>query len=73
MIGLTKTTLKKVLGRASVNLTTLQTVVVEIEAILNDRPLTYLSTDVNDEEPLTPIHLFYGSRITVTKRNITRR
>jgi hypothetical protein len=35
LIGLTKTALKKVLGRASVNLVTLQTLVVEIEAILN--------------------------------------
>ena len=58
------TTLKKVLGRASVNLTTLQTIVVEIEAILNDRPLTHVSSDVIDEEPLTPAHLLYGRRIT---------
>ena len=35
LIGLTKMTLKKVLARASVNLA--------IEAILNDRPLTYIS------------------------------
>lgn len=64
LIGLTTTTLKKVLGRASVNLTTLQTIVVEIEAILNDRPLTHVSSDVIDEEPLTPAHLLYGRRIT---------
>ena len=64
LIGLTKTTLKKVLGRASVNLTTLQTIIVEIEAILNDRPLTHVSSDVTDEEPLTPAHLLYGRRIT---------
>ena len=42
LTGLTKTTLKKVLGRSSVNMITLQTIVVEIEAILNDRPLTSL-------------------------------
>jgi len=64
LIGLTKTTLKKVLGRASVDLTTLQTIIVEIEAILNDRPLTHVSSDVIDEEPLTPAHLLYGRRIT---------
>ena len=64
LIGLTKNTLKKVLGRASVNLTTLQTLVAEIEAILNDRPLTHVSSDVTDEEPLTPAHLLYGRRIT---------
>ena len=64
LIGLTKTALKKVLGRASVNLVMLQTLVVEIEAILNDRPLTYVSSDVNDQQPLTPSHLLYGRRIT---------
>ena len=52
LIGLTKTSLKKVLGRASVNLVTLQIIVVEIEAILNDRPLTYVSSDVKDEHHL---------------------
>ena len=41
LIGLTKTWLKKVLGRAHVMLATLETMVVEIEAVLNDRPLTY--------------------------------
>ena len=64
LIGLTKTALKKVLGRASVNLVMLQTLVVEIEAILNDRPLTYVSSDVKDQQPLTPSHLLYGRRIT---------
>ena len=63
LIGLTKTSLKKVLGGASVNLVTLQTIVVEIEAILNDRPLTYVSSDVKDEQPLTPSNLLYGRRI----------
>ena len=64
MIGLTKTTPKKVLGQASVDFTSLQTIIVEIEAILNDRPLTYVSSDVIDEGPLAPAHLLYGRRIT---------
>ena len=50
LIGLTKSTLKKVLGRAAVNLCTLQTIVVEVEAILNHRPLTYMSSDIEDAE-----------------------
>ena len=37
---------------------------VEIEAILNDRPLTYVSSDVLDPDPLTPADLLYGRRIT---------
>ena len=40
LIGLTKTALKRVLGRAHIDLITLQTLVVEIEDILNNRPLT---------------------------------
>ena len=35
MIGLTKQALKKTLGRAYVTLTQLETVIVEIEAMLN--------------------------------------
>ena len=64
LIGLTKSTIKTVLGRAAVNLCTLQTIVVEVEAILNDRPLTYVSSDIKDAEALTPAHLLYGRRIT---------
>jgi hypothetical protein len=64
LIGLTKTALKKTLGRASVTLEELQTLIVEVETILNDRPITFVSSDINDEEPLTLSHLLYGRRIT---------
>ena len=60
LIGLTKAALKKVLGRAFVSLATLQTTVVEIEAHLNNRPLTYISSKIDDLNPLTPAHLLYG-------------
>ena len=78
LIGLTKTTMKKVLGRTFVSLIDLQvlgrtfvslidlqTIVTEIEATINDRPLTYMSADVRDPEPLTPAHLLYGRRIVL--------
>ena len=64
LIGTTKTTIKKVLGRSFISLEALQMLVVEIEAVLNDSPLTYLSADVENSEPLTPSHLLYGQRIT---------
>ncbi|KAK0140261.1 TBC1 domain family member 8 [Merluccius polli] len=35
----------------------LQTALCEVESILNDRPITTVSTDPNDLEPLTPNHL----------------
>ena len=42
LIGVTKSCLNKILqlGRAYISLTTLQTMVIEIEAVLNNRPLT---------------------------------
>ena len=64
LIGLTKTAIKKVLGRRHVPLSTLETIIVEIEAILNDRPLTFVPSDLGDPEPLTPAHLLHGRRIT---------
>ena len=60
LIGLTKNAVKKVLGRAFISLSTLQTIMVEIEAHLNNRPLTYVSSEIDDPEPLTPAHLLYG-------------
>ena len=64
LIRLTKTAIKKVLGRRHVSLPTLETITVEIEAMLNDRPLMFVSSDLGDPEPLTPSHLVHGRRIT---------
>jgi len=61
---LTKMSLKKVLGRSKISLVVLQTLVVEVEAILNDQPLTHVSSDMDDAEPLTPAHLLHGHCIT---------
>ncbi|XP_052212129.1 uncharacterized protein LOC127831175 [Dreissena polymorpha] len=65
LIGVTKTSLKKVLGRSYVDYHTLSTVITEIEAVINDRPLTYISTAQSDLQPLPPCHLVSGCRITV--------
>ncbi|XP_064620787.1 uncharacterized protein LOC135483687 [Lineus longissimus] len=63
LIGLTKTSLKKVLGRAFVSVDELNTLLIEVEAGLNDRPLTYISEDV-DVSPLSPSHFLMGHSIT---------
>ena len=57
LIGLTKASIKKTLGRAHITLLTLKIIVTEVEAILNNRPLTYISDDITNPEPLTPAHL----------------
>ena len=41
----------------------LQTVLTEVEATLNSRPLTYTYTDINDGPPLTPSHFLCGQRL----------
>ena len=64
LIGLTKTSLKKILGRRFVSMETLQTIMTEIEAVLNDRPLTHVSSNLHDLEPLTPSHLLYCRKMT---------
>ena len=71
LIGLTKLTLKKVLGRAFTTLNSLQTIIVEIEAILNHRPLTYVPADANDPDPITPAHLQYGRKIVCILYHMT--
>ena len=56
LIGLTKLVLKKVLGRAFTTLNSLQTLIVEIEGILNNRPLTRQKL-FKLTGPLTPTEL----------------
>ena len=49
----------------------LQTLVIEIEAVLNDHPLTYVPTDINDPDPITPAHLLYDRKIVCIPYRIT--
>ena len=38
---------------------TLNTILTEEESLLIDRPLTYVSSDQTDDEPLSPSHLLH--------------
>ena len=59
-----KQTLFRVLGDTSVRYDELFTLLVQVEAILNSRPLTKLSEDPNDMQPLTPAHFLVGNPLT---------
>ena len=62
LVRFTKRCLRKILGQAKFTYDELLTALVEIEMVLNSRPLTYISAD-DLEEPLTPSHLLIGRRL----------
>lgn len=57
VIRMVRRILSSVLQQQTLNDDGLHTVMCEAEAILNDRPITKLSDDPNDLEPLTPNHI----------------
>ena len=54
------------IGQAKFSYDEMHTAIVEVEAIINSRPLTFLDFD-NIEEPLTPSHVLVGHRIESTR------
>ena len=63
LVGLMKRGLKKTIGQAKMSYDELSTLIIEVEAVLNSRPLTYVSTE-DTTEPLAPSHgLMTGRRL----------
>lgn len=58
-----KNHLIKVLGETPATPEDLCTLLVQVEACLNSRPLTPLSNDPNDLQPLTPAHFLIGESL----------
>lgn len=55
-----KQALTATIGAQSVTFEVLETVLVEIEGILNSKPLGYTSSDIADPDPITPNSLLMG-------------
>ena len=55
-----KDPLKNVLRKAKLNYSEMYTLLTDIECTLNQRPLTYLGSDPNNLQALTPNHLMIG-------------
>ena len=64
LVASVKRALRVVLGSQCVAEDVLHTTLVEVEYMLNGRPLTYVSSDERDPEALTPNHFLLGSSDT---------
>ena len=60
LVASVKRSLRVVLGNQCVAEDVLHTVLLEVEFLLNSRPLTYVSSAIDDAEPLTPNHFIMG-------------
>ena len=63
-----KRCLKKVVRNARLTYEELLTVLIEIEGVLNSRPLTYVYVD--DLQPLTPSQLIIGRRLLTNPNSV---
>lgn len=64
LIGITKRTLKKSFSKKLLTYSQLLTLVKECQAVINDRPLTYLSNEPFDMTPICPSEIVLGKRVT---------
>ncbi|GFU34142.1 integrase catalytic domain-containing protein [Trichonephila clavipes] len=55
--------LRKTVGRTTLFRDELETLLIEIEGVLNSRPLTYIFSEFNEPVPLTPSHMILGRRV----------
>lgn len=52
--------MRKIIGRATIPLEELRTIVTEVEGALNNRPLTYVHAEPNEPLPITPADVIGG-------------
>ena len=62
LVGIAKRACRKALGKCAVSKEQLNTLLVEVEGVMNTRPLVYIGDDINSEEALTPAHFLGTNR-----------
>ena len=60
MIGSVKSALKKTVGLKSLSKNELETTLIEIEACVNSRPLTFVGDEADSHRPITPTNFLTG-------------
>ena len=65
VVGLFKSAVKRVVGRALLDFQEFLTLIYEINAVLNSRPISYVYDTVGEEEPITPSKLWCGKNIVL--------
>jgi len=60
LVRSTKSGLKKTVGKGVLTRTELETLLHEVEACINSRPLGFVGDEVDDPTPLTPAHFLIG-------------
>ena len=65
LVGTTKISLRKSIGRMSLTSSQLQTILTEIEALINTRPLVYVDNDL-DNQIITPVYFLSINKMTGT-------
>lgn len=59
-----KTCLRKVIGKSSLSYEEIETILTEVEAVINSRSITFTHTSSDEPVPLTPSHFLIGQHLT---------
>ena len=68
LIGFTKNTLYKSMGCSKIRFRELETMIIQIKRVLNNRPLVYQAEDQEDEV-ITPNYLIYGQSLPIIENS----
>lgn len=71
-VRLMKHHLTRVIGDAHLTYEHFNTLLIQVEAVLNSRPLSPISNDPNDLNPLTPGHFLIGRELTSLPEELIR-